>query len=107
MAFEFAQVIAQLADAVVFIGEMEVGDNGLMDLLGGPAADVGATVQEDFEQADDARIMELDAGIADCADGDGARRCSSGKSTWTLSHCAWKPAKRSVMVWNRSRTAWR
>src|ERR1700732_492785 len=28
-----------------------------------------------------------------------ARRCSSGKSTWTLSHCAWKPAKRSVMVW--------
>src|ERR1700687_5331561 len=24
-----------------------------------------------------------------------ARRCSSGKSTWTLSHCAWKPAKRA------------
>ena len=23
---------------------------------------------------------------------------------WTLSHCAWKPAKRPVMVWNRSRT---
>src|SRR5467141_4166365 len=34
-----------------------------------------------------------------------ARRCSSGKSTWTLSHCAWKPAKRAVMVWKRSRTA--
>src|SRR5258708_2034136 len=34
-----------------------------------------------------------------------ARRCSSGKSTWTLSHCAWKPAKRSVMVWKRWRTA--
>src|SRR6266478_5314976 len=32
-----------------------------------------------------------------------ARRCSSGKSTWTLSHCAWKPAKRAVMVWKRSR----
>src|SRR6202030_3251578 len=32
-----------------------------------------------------------------------ARRCSSGKSTWTLSHCAWKPAKRSVMVWKRWR----
>ena len=43
----------------------------MMDLLGGPATDVGATVQEDFEKADDARIMELDAGIADCADGDG------------------------------------
>src|SRR6266403_3646851 len=34
-----------------------------------------------------------------------ARRCSSGKSTWTLSHCAWKPAKRAVIVWKRSRTA--
>src|SRR5437588_12088912 len=34
-----------------------------------------------------------------------ARRCSSGKSTWTLSHCAWKPAKRAVTVWKRSRTA--
>src|SRR5437016_7484161 len=34
-----------------------------------------------------------------------ARRCSSGKSTWTLSHCAWKPAKRAVMLWKRSRTA--
>ena len=43
----------------------------MMDLLGGPAADVAATVQKDFEQADDARIMELDAGIADRADGDG------------------------------------
>lgn len=28
-------------------------------------------MQEDFEQAEDAWIMELDAGIADCADGDG------------------------------------
>jgi hypothetical protein len=27
-------------------------------------------------------------------------RWSSGKSTWTLSHCAWKPAKQSVMAWN-------
>src|ERR1700730_10926099 len=34
-----------------------------------------------------------------------ARRCRSGKATWTLSHCAWKPAKRSVMVWKRWRTA--
>src|ERR1700692_1420796 len=34
-----------------------------------------------------------------------ARRCSSGKSTWTLSHCASKLAKRSVMVWKRWRTA--
>src|ERR1700741_4959011 len=31
-----------------------------------------------------------------------ARRCRSGKWTWRLSHCAWKPAKRAVMVWKRS-----
>ena len=43
----------------------------MMDLLGGPATDVAATVQEDFEQADDARIMQLDAGVAHCADGNG------------------------------------
>ena len=71
MAFEFAQVVAQLVDAVASVGELEGGENGLMDLLGGPAADVAATVQEDLEQADDARIMELDAGVADRADGDG------------------------------------
>ena len=62
MAFEFAQVVAQLVDAVASVGELEGGDYGLMDLFGGPATDVGASVQEDFEQADDARIMELDAG---------------------------------------------
>ena len=71
MAFEFTQVVAQLVDAVASVGELEGGDDGLMDLPGRPATDVAATVQEDFEQADDARIMKLDAGIADCADGDG------------------------------------
>ena len=65
------RVVAQLVDAVASVGEMEGGDNDLMDLLCGPAADVAATVQEDFEQTDDARIMQLDAGIADRADGDG------------------------------------
>jgi hypothetical protein len=36
-----------------------------------------------------------------------ARRCPRAE-IWTLSHCAWEPAKRPVMVWNRSRmTAWR
>src|SRR3954451_21739179 len=34
-----------------------------------------------------------------------ATRCRIGKSTWTLRHCAWKRAKRSVMVWKRCRTA--
>lgn len=76
----------------------------MVDLLGGPAADMTAAMQEDFDQADDAGVVDLDPGIADRADGDRQGE-SSGKSTWTLSHCAWKPAKRSVMVWKRWRTA--
>ena len=42
----------------------------MVDLLGGPAADMTAAMQEDFEQADDAGIVDLDPGIADRADGD-------------------------------------
>src|SRR5882724_10453052 len=42
----------------------------MVDLLGGPAADMAAAMQEDFKEADDARVVDLDAGIADCADGD-------------------------------------
>src|SRR5205807_306173 len=42
----------------------------MVDLLGGPAADMTAAVQEDFKQADDARVVDLDPGIADRADGD-------------------------------------
>jgi hypothetical protein len=61
VAFEFAQVVAQLVDAVASVGELDGGDYGLMDLFGEPATDVTAAVQEDFEQADDApgkRIVE-------------------------------------------------
>ena len=60
-----------------------------MDLLGGPAADVAAAVQEDLEEADDARIVQLDAGIADCADGDGEGETLQQREVepWTLSHC--------------------
>ena len=42
-----------------------------MNLLGGPAADIAAAVQENFQQADDPRLVDFDAGIADRADGDG------------------------------------
>src|SRR5438477_935907 len=42
----------------------------MVDLLGGPAADMTAAMQEDFKQADDARVVDLDPGIAHRADGD-------------------------------------
>jgi hypothetical protein len=44
-----------------------------MDLLGRPAAGVRAAVQEDVHEADDARLMDLDAGIAHRAFGDRQR----------------------------------
>jgi hypothetical protein len=42
-----------------------------VDLLGGPAAHGGAPVQENLQQADDTDILDADAGVADCAPGDG------------------------------------
>src|SRR5580700_1134523 len=48
---------------------MEGGEDGVVDVLGRPAADMTAAMQ-DFEEADDARVVDLDAGIAHRADGD-------------------------------------
>ena len=70
VAFEFAQVVAQLVETVAFVREVEGGEDGVVDLFGGPSAEASATVQEDFEETDDARIVDLDAGVADRADGD-------------------------------------
>ena len=96
-----------MVEAVGAVGEVEGGEDGVVDLLGGPAADVTAAMQEHFEQADDAGVVDLDAGIAHRADGDrqGEALQQRKVDVDALSHCAWKPAKRSVMVWNRSRTA--
>ena len=39
---------------------------------GRPATDLRATMQEDLEQADDARLLDFESGIADGTDGDRA-----------------------------------
>src|SRR5712672_738122 len=70
VALEPAQVVAELVEAVGAVGEVEGGEDGVVDLLGGPAADVAAAMQEHFEQADYAGVVDLDAGIADRTDGD-------------------------------------
>ena len=59
-----------MVQAVGAVGEMEGGEDGAVDVLGRPAADMTAAMQEDFEEADDARVVDLDAGIAHRADGD-------------------------------------
>ena len=70
VALELAQIVAELVQAVGAVGEVEGGEDGVVDLLGRPAGDLSAAMQEDFKEADDARVVDLDAGIADCADGD-------------------------------------
>ena len=63
MALELAQVVAQLVQAVGALGEVEGREDSLVDLFGGPATDVSSAMQQDFEQADDAGVVDLDAGI--------------------------------------------
>ena len=72
MAFELAQVVAQLVKAVGLLGEIKGGEDGMVDLPGRPAADLRAAMQENLEQAHDARLMDFEAGIADGADSDRA-----------------------------------
>ena len=68
---ELAQVVAQLVEAVGFLGKMEARQHGLVDLPGGRAADLRAGVQENLEEPDEARVVDLDAGVTHRADGDG------------------------------------
>jgi hypothetical protein len=42
MAFEFAEIVTKLVESVLFRGKLERGDDGRVNLFGGPAADSGA-----------------------------------------------------------------
>ena len=57
MALELAQIVAELVQAVGSGGEVEACEDGVVDLLGGPAANLSAAMQEDFEEADETRIV--------------------------------------------------
>jgi hypothetical protein len=71
VAFQFADVVAELVQSVGPWGKLECRDYGLVDLFSGPAADGVAAVQQDFQQPNDAGVMDFDAGIANRTDGDG------------------------------------
>ena len=70
MTFELAQVVAELVQAVGTVGKVKADENGVVDLFSGPAAEMTSAVQEDFKEADDARVVDLDPGISDRADSD-------------------------------------
>src|SRR5258708_32893655 len=60
----------ELVQPVGVVGEMEGSEVGVVDVFGGPATGLSTAVQEDLEEADDAGVVDLDPGIADCADSD-------------------------------------
>lgn len=71
MALQFAEVVAQLVEAVLAFGDSECGEDGLVDLLCVPATHLSTTMQEDFQEANNARVMQPDSGLTDRADRDG------------------------------------
>ncbi len=71
VAFELAQVVAELVQSVLLRGELERGEDCFVNLFGGPAADGTAVMQENLQQPDDPQVVDFDAGITDRADGDG------------------------------------
>jgi hypothetical protein len=71
VAFELAQVVAQLVQSVGFLGKLEALKNNLVNLPGRPAAEAVATMQQNFKQPDDAGLMDLDTRITGRAYDDG------------------------------------
>ena len=63
MRFEFAQVVSELVESIAVRSDAEGGQDGFVDLAGGPAGDYCSAVQHHFHQADRARVVDLDAGI--------------------------------------------
>src|SRR5437588_10591925 len=70
VGLELAQVVTELVQPVGAVGEVEGGEDGVVGVLGGPATDLTTAVQEDREEADDAREADVDRGIAACAGSD-------------------------------------
>jgi hypothetical protein len=68
VAFEFAQVVAELVKFVGFFGKLETLKNNLVNVSGGPAAEAVGAMEQNFEQPDDASLMDLDTGVVNRAD---------------------------------------
>ena len=68
MAFEFSQVVAELVKAVGFFGKLETLKNNLVNVSGSPAAEAVAAMEQNFQQPDDASLMDLDTGVINRAD---------------------------------------
>src|SRR6185312_4362047 len=70
MASELSEIVAELIQAVGFLREGESVEDGLVNLLGCPATDVAAAMQEHLQQTDDPGLVDLNSGITHRADDD-------------------------------------
>jgi len=71
VAFELSQIVTELVESVCFGRKLEGGNDGLVNLFGGPAPYGTAVMEEDLQQPDNPLVMDFDAWITDRADGDG------------------------------------
>src|SRR6516225_8159493 len=62
MGFELGEVVAELGQGVLVGGELKTGEEGLVDLAGAPAPELGTTVEQHFHQTEHAGVVDLDAG---------------------------------------------
>ena len=69
--FHFAEVVAQLVEAVAFVRQTVGREDGVMNLLGAPTSETSAAVQQDFHQTNHPRVMDLDSGKPGRSHGDG------------------------------------
>ena len=60
MGFEFAEVVAKLGEGVALRGKLVSGEDGLVDLAGTPAAELGAAMEEDFHEAEGTGVLDFD-----------------------------------------------
>jgi hypothetical protein len=81
--FELVQVVSQLVEAVSLLREVKAREDGMMDLPGRPTADLRAAMQENLEQAHDARLMDFKTRVANGADGD---RAGKALEQWGSRH---------------------
>ena len=70
VAFELAQVVAKLVQAVGLFRKLEGVEDDLVKVLGAPAAEVVAPMQQHLQEPAEAPFMKLDPGVVDRADGD-------------------------------------
>src|SRR6266478_7456785 len=71
MGFEFAEVITELGQGVFCGCELEGGEDGLVDLAGAPSAQLGAAVEQNFQEAEHAGVVDFNARDFGVSRGDG------------------------------------